>query len=586
MDEPLAGVVAHLEAITGEGMLLEVKDLQTHLNLDGRIIKAVDGASFEIREGETFCLVGESGSGKSMVALSIMQLLPGGLGSHPGGQVLFQYRHGDGRSEQVDMLTLPEERRREIRGARIAMIFQEPMASLNPVFTIGDQIIEALQLHHPGMRYGEARRLAIEALAQVQIPAPGERIDEYPHRLSGGQCQRVMIAMAMACESDLLIADEPTTALDTTVQAEILRLMKTLQDRRGTSILLITHDFGVVAEMANRLAVMQRGKLVETGTLTQVLHNPQQDYTRSLLAALPQNLVKQCGGQQEVYPGLAQEEGARERYADGPASGKKPMLLELQDLAIHFPIRKGILRRTVASIRAVDGVDLQIPAGQILALVGESGCGKTTLGRGVLRLIEPTGGTIRFLGQDITRLPRSRMRPYRRQMQIIFQNPLSSLNPRLTIATILTEPLVVHGIGADQEERLEIARQTLSRVHLEDRYLWRYPHELSGGQRQRIGIARALALDPSIVICDEITSSLDLSVQAEILQLLLEFRRERHLTLLFITHNMGVVEYISDEMAVMYAGKIVEKGPTARVCRDPHHPYTQQLLGAVLHIPL
>ncbi len=563
-------------------MLLEVENLKTYLSVDSDTVKAVDDVSFHIGRGETFCLVGESGSGKSVTALSVIQLMPAGISAHPSGKILFDYRHASGMIERVDMLRLPEARKREIRGARISMIFQEPMTSLNPVFTIGDQIIESLRLHRPDMSQSQARARVIEVLEQVQIPNAEQRIDEYPHRLSGGQRQRVMIAMAMACEPDLLIADEPTTALDVTVQAEILRLMKDLQARRGTSILFITHDFGVVSRMADRLAVMRLGKIVETGTLEQVLKDPKHPYTKQLLAALPENLKKSRAARSSVQATAVQTSSA-----DIPA---RPMastpLLDLSCLQIYFPIRKGLLRRTVGHIKAVDGVTLQIPTGQILALVGESGCGKTTLGRAILRLIEPTGGKVSYEGQEITSLSRAQMKPFRRRMQIIFQDPMSSLNPRLTIAATLTEPMAVHGIGDSREERLEIARQVLQRVQLDPNYLWRYPHEFSGGQRQRICIARAMVLDPGFIICDEVTSSLDVSVQAEILKMLLDLRRERRLTLLFITHDIGVVEYISDEIAVMYDGQIVEHGPTQRVCDAPTHPYTKKLLAAVPRVRL
>ncbi len=562
-------------------MLLQVENLKTHLRAGKNIVKAVDGISFHIDRGEIFCLVGESGSGKSITALSVIQLIPHDICSHPDGRVFFQCGdlngNGSGERATLDMLMLSEEKKRQVCGARIAMIFQEPMTSLNPVFTIGEQIMEVLQIHWPEMSDDEARQRAIAALEQVQIPDPEVRVDEYPHRLSGGQRQRVMIAMAMACEPDLLIADEPTTALDVTVQAEILRLMKALQARTGMSILFITHDFGVVAKMADRVAVMRRGKIVETGTLDQVLHQPQHDYTKQLLAALPENLKRQRDLQLVENP-LPQD--AIETNID------EPPLIELQQLEVYFPIKKGLFRHTVDHVKAVDGVDLKIPKGQLLALVGESGCGKTTLGRAILRLVDATAGTILFNQQDITQLQRKAMIPFRRDMQIIFQDPMSSLNPRMTIVSTLIEPMAVHGIGESKDERIEIARQILQRVQLDGDHLWRYPHEFSGGQRQRIGLARALVLNPQFIVCDEVTSALDVSVQAEVLQLLMELRAEKDLTLLFITHDISVVEYISDEMAVMHDGKIVERGPTDEICRNPQQEYTQNLLSAVPRLVL
>ncbi|ADJ27285.1 ABC transporter ATP-binding protein [Nitrosococcus watsonii] len=557
-------------------MLLQVEHLKTYLQAGNETVKAVDGINFTIERGETFCLVGESGSGKSVTALSVIQLLPKDISHHPEGRILLDWRRDKQRQGPVDLLRLPETCKQNIRGARIAMIFQEPMTSLNPVFTVGEQIMETLQLHFPGMEESEARERAVAALAQVQILNPELRIEEYPHRLSGGQRQRVMIAMAMACEPDLLIADEPTTALDVTVQAEILRLMRELQARRNMGILFITHDFGVVSQMARRLAVMRLGKIVESGPLDEILHRPQHPYTRQLLAALPENLKRQQAAARKSNKGTPQP---------SDMGGQSP-LLELRGLEVHFPIRKGVLRRVVDHVRAVDGVDMAIPAGQILALVGESGCGKTTLGRAILRLVEPTGGQVYYAGTDLTALKPRELRRYRQALQIIFQDPMSSLNPRLSIAATLTEPMGIHGIGSSREERLERASTVLERVQLKADYLWRYPHEFSGGQRQRIAIARALVLEPRFIVCDEITSALDVSVQAEILQLLLELQRERHLTLLFITHNIAVVEYLSNQIAVMRDGRIVEQGPTDQVCRAPTHPYTQKLLAAVPRVPL
>ncbi|MET0026875.1 MAG: dipeptide ABC transporter ATP-binding protein [Candidatus Thiodiazotropha sp.] len=538
-------------------MLLAVKQLQTWFRHRDQPIRAVDGVSFEIQRGETFCLVGESGSGKSITALSIMRLLPSYSVERFSGEIRFQTADESPR----DLLTLRESEMRQVRGGRIAMIFQEPMSSLNPVFTIGEQILEAVRLHFPQLSEADAWERVMQALRDVQLPDPETRVHSYPHQLSGGQRQRVMIAMAMACEPDLLIADEPTTALDVTVQREILRLMLALQQRTGMAILFITHDFGVVSEIADRVGVMQRGKLVESGPTEQIIQRPEHPYTRQLIAALPENLARR-------EPHVAHEEPSQP-------------LIRLSQLKIHFPVRKGLFRRVVDQVRAVDGVDLEIPRGEILALVGESGSGKTTLGRGILRLTEPTAGEVAFDNTDITRLKRTELRRFRRNMQIIFQDPISSLNPRLSIAAILTEPMKVHGIGADREERLEIARDLLKQVQMEEESLWRYPHEFSGGQRQRIGIARALTLDPSFIVCDEITSALDVSVQAEILKMLLELRRQRGLTLLFITHNIGVVEYVSDRTAVMYQGQIVEQGLTEDIVNRPQHAYTQKLIAAV-----
>ena len=540
-------------------VLLDVQHLQTYLKSGEQLVKAVDDISFQIPKGETFCLVGESGSGKSITALSIMRLLPQGIASHPAGEIWFQGQN---------LLSLDDAALRTIRGSQIAMIFQEPMTSLNPVFTVGEQIMEALQLHHPELSDEAAQQRTIDALTQVQMPHPEQRFYDYPHQLSGGQRQRVMIAMALACDPELLIADEPTTALDVTVQAEILKLLRHLQAETGMSILLITHDFGVVAQMAQQVGVMQYGKLVEVGQASQVLTAPQHAYTRKLLASVPENLVKPVRSSASVALGTVEQ-------------AELPPLVQAQQVKVWFPVKKGVFRRTVDHIKAVDDVSLSIPRGQIVALVGESGCGKTTLGRAIIRLESVTAGTIHLDQQDLTALNQRQLRPLRPKMQMVFQDPQSSLNPRLLIATTLTDPLKVHGIGKTEAERIELAAQALESVQLKRDYLWRYPHEFSGGQRQRIGLARALVLNPEFIVCDEITSALDVSVQAEILQLLLKIRDERNLTLLFITHNISVVEYLSDEIVVMYQGKIVEQGQTADVCRNPQNPYTQKLLAAV-----
>ena len=604
---------------SGAAALLEVRNLHTWFRAGGETVRAVDGVSFHIEPGETFCLVGESGSGKSVSALSVIRLLPADLVERCDGEVLYRLDR-EARSPPRNLLQVPEEELMRVRGAQIAMIFQEPMTSLNPVFTVGDQIVEAIRLARPRLGHEEARRRAIEALAEVQIERPELRVDEYPHRLSGGQRQRVMIAMAIACRPGLLIADEPTTALDVTVQAEILRLMQELKRRRGMSLFFITHDFGVVAQIADRVAVMREGRIVESGSLEQVLHQPEHPYTRQLLAAVPENLARASRPASPAAaaprrpeaaiaapdapspspPRTAPPDGRIPSPASGHASHGDPPggstsvsgsgasaaeLLRLEGLEVHFPIRQGVFKHTVGHVRAVDGVDLHIRRGRILALVGESGCGKTTLGRAALRLVEPTGGRVHFDGRELTGLARRELRPMRRRLQIVFQDPASSLNPRLTVASTLTEPMAVHGIGEGFEERLDLAAKTLAEVQLPRDYLWRYPHELSGGQRQRVGIARALGLRPDFLVCDEVTSALDVSVQAEVLELLLELRRERALTLLFITHDIGVVEYLSDTTAVMFEGKIVELGPTAQVCGAPEHAYTRQLIAAVPRLP-
>lgn len=593
--------------------LLDVRNLRTYINTNSGSVQAVDGVSFKINQGETLCLVGESGSGKSITALSILQLFPEGLVTHPTGEVWWQ---GSGITQEtvstpeaelaakrlgyakravshredidapnpedsVDLLRLDEDNMCQIRGSQIAMIFQEPMTSLNPVFTIGDQIAEALLLHEPELTPQEVEQRVLEVLRQVQLPKPEERVHSFPHQLSGGQRQRVMIAMALICKPRLLIADEPTTALDVTVQAEILKLMRQLQDDTGMGMLFITHDFGVVAQMAHQVGVMQHGRMVELGSKEQVLSKPQHSYTKQLLAAVPDNLVKQ----KSVVVEFKRPETKYPIDLKKAANEPEP-LVQVKNLSVWFPVKKGLFRRTVDHIKAVDNVSLNVEKGKIVALVGESGCGKTTLGRAIIQLERPTAGQVLLEGKDLTQLSQSELRKWRPKMQIAFQDPQSSLNPRLLVETTLTEPMKVHGIGKNQEERIEKAAQILEQVQLKREYLWRYPHEFSGGQKQRIGLARALVLNPQFIVCDEITSALDVSVQAEILELLLTIRAQQDLTLLFITHNIGVVEYLSDETVVMYKGQIVEQGTTAQVCGNPQHPYTQTLLSAVPRLKL
>jgi len=532
--------------------LLRVAGLVTQFGTGAGAARVVEDVSFDVAAGETVCLVGESGSGKSVTGLSILGLL-GDAASHPGGSVTLTEN-----GAEISLLGAPENLLQQVRGARISMVFQEPMTCLNPVLTIGEQLIEPLELHL-GL-VGEAARLrALELLRLVEMPEPERRLDEYPHRLSGGQRQRVMIAMALACEPDLLIADEPTTALDVTIQAQILELMASLQRRHGTALLFITHDLSVVAQIADRVIVMQRGRIVEQGGREAVLFEPKHPYTRQLLDALPSNLT---------------------RISTGHAASSEP-LIRIRELKVHFPVRRGVLRRHVDDVRAVDGVSLDIRPGRVLAVVGESGSGKTTLGRALLGLVRATGGEVLYDDVDLAALTRREWKPYRRQLQIVFQDPQSSLNPRLSVATILTEPMACHGIGESDEERLALAASYLEQVGLETSMLDRYPHEFSGGQRQRLGIARAIALSPRFIVCDEVTSALDVSVQARILKLLDELKRDLNLTYLFITHNIDVVRFFADDVAVMHQGRVVEQGDARRVCDKPEHPYTRRLLDAV-----
>jgi peptide/nickel transport system ATP-binding protein len=561
--------------------------------------------------------------------LSISQLVPQPAGFIAGGEI-----HYKGR----EITRLPEVEKRKIRGNEIAMIFQEPMTSLNPVFTVGNQILEAIQ-QHQNIGGSAAKNAAIEMLDLVGIPEPARRFEEYPHQLSGGMRQRVMIAIALSCQPGLLIADEPTTALDVTIQAQILELIKQLQREFGMAVLLITHDLGVVSEMADRVAVMYAGKIVETGDWGTLYHDPHHPYTTKLLDSLPsrqkrgdtlqtiQGRVPQAtrypdgcrfadrclqvmnGCDTILPPSIEIEAGhhaachlynpdfnrtdAAAEIAAAPVSttvapAPPPKsditgepFIQVSNLRVHFPIVKGILKRTAGYVYAVDGVSLTIPKGKTLALVGESGCGKTTLGKAVLRLGVPVQGEIRYYAVNLAQLSRSELRPYRRKLQIIFQDPYSSLNPRAMVGQTIQEGMIAHGIGANRSEREDRVRELMQRVGLSPDMVGRYPHEFSGGQRQRIGIARCLAVEPEFIVCDEATSALDVSVQAQILNLLKELQDDLDLTYLFITHNLSVVEYLADEVAVMYLGRIVERGTTEEIFDQPKHPYTRALLSAV-----
>jgi microcin C transport system ATP-binding protein len=528
--------------------LLEVRDLSVAFAVEGAEVQAVRHVSFQIERGESMALVGESGSGKSVTALSIMQLLPYPLARHPSGSILFQGQ---------ELVGAPERTMQRVRGDRIAMIFQEPMTSLNPLHTIDKQVNEVLRVHKRLSR-SAARTRTLELLRLVGLPEAERRLDAYPHQLSGGQRQRVMIAMALANEPDLLIADEPTTALDVTIQAQILTLLRELQAKFGMALLLITHDLGIVRKMAGRVCVMNAGEIVETGTTRAIFESPTHPYTRRLLAAEPRPM-------------------ARAPQADAP------VVMEAEDLRVWFPIRRGLLRRTVGHVKAVDGVSLTVREGQTVGVVGESGSGKTTLGLALLRL-QACQGRIRFAGREIQGLSARALRPLRREMQVVFQDPYGALSPRMSIAQIVGEGLGVHGIGATTEERRELIDGALREVGLDPALRDRYPHEFSGGQRQRIAIARAMVLKPRFVVLDEPTSALDMSVQAQVVDLLRELQARHRLAYLFISHDLKVVRAVSDEILVMRDGRVVEQGPTARIFEQPEQAYTRALMAAAFEL--
>ena len=600
--------------------LMQISNLKTWLENGAAPVRAVDGVSLTLERAETFALLGESGCGKSMTALSIMRLLPD-AGRIVAGQVVL-----DGQN----LLALPEISMRAVRGGRMAMIFQEPALSLNPVLTVGEQIAEVLY-RHTKLRGSEANKRIMELLEAVGIPDAERHFREFPFQLSGGMKQRVMIAIALAGEPHLLIADEPTTALDVTIQAQVLDLIRDLQKRTGMAILLITHDLGVVSQMAHKVAVMYAGQIVETAEAQEFFANPAHPYSRKLFASLPDTakrtgrlavikgavpqlnrdfwgcrFAERCDFAWEkcrrIDPGWS--EAARGHvvrchlYSEGkePAAAttgaevavaslspvREPAdLLNVSCLKVYFPVHKGLFKRVAGYVRAVDGVTLEIKKGRTLALVGESGCGKTTVGKGILQLVPVTSGSVRYNGVDLTRLGRGELRSRRSQFQIIFQDPYSSLNPRMRVSDIIEEGMTALEITTSAEERLRRVEMLLEQVGLSREMKQRYPHEFSGGQRQRISIARALAVDPKLIICDEPTSALDVSVQAQILNLLKELQDKFGLAYLFITHNISVVEYLAHEVAVMYLGRIVETGKTEEVLNRPRHPYTRALLSAV-----
>jgi glutathione transport system ATP-binding protein len=557
--------------------LLAVSSLSVEFRTSERVVAAVRDVSFTVGRGETIAIVGESGSGKSVTALSLMRLVEHGGGRILSGRLDFSRPGG----ERIDLARADATTMRAIRGAEIAMIFQEPMTSLNPVYTVGEQIAESIRLHQ-GKDRAAARREALRMLEQVRIPEATQVLDRHPHQLSGGMRQRVMIAMALSCKPALLIADEPTTALDVTIQAQILELVRTLQDEMHMAVIFITHDMGVVAEVAERVLVMYQGEKVEEGQAEAIFHAPRHPYTRALLAAVPK-LGSMQGSDEPARFALLASSGAQAPptpiEARSPAATTTP-LLKVRSLTTRFNLRSGLFGRVRRRVHAVEQVSFDLNAGETLALVGESGCGKSTTGRSLLRLVDIDGGSIEFRGRDIARLPAAEVRPLRREIQMVFQDPYASLDPRLTVGFSVAEPLYVHGIsrGAEAEERVG---WLLSHVGLAPEHAKRYPHEFSGGQRQRIAIARALALQPKIIVADEAVSALDVSIRAQIVNLMLDLQSEFGLSYLFISHDMAVVERISHRVAVMYLGQIVEIGPRRAVFENPRHPYTRKLLAAV-----
>ena len=597
-----------------ESSLIQIQNLTTEFHTDEGVVRAVDELDLSIAEGQTLGLVGESGSGKSVTSLSIMRLLPPASGKITSGSISFLDR---------DLVKLPGREMRAVRGREISMIFQEPGTSLNPVYRAGAQVAEAIRLHQ-NVSKTEAWDRAIELFDEVGIPEPERRVLSFPHEMSGGQKQRVMIAMALSCNPKLLIADEPTTALDVTIQAQILDLIRKLRDERGMSILFITHDLGVIAEIADEVAVMFRGRLVEREPVEKIFRDPQHPYPRGLLACRPRldsdmrrlptvsdfmdarlrpdgryditeieitperlNELTHQGRGRRLHPeselkkaGYDSIEGKAGENATVVDESEAPML-KVRDFKVYYPIRQGLLQKTVDHVRAVDGISFDVFRGQTLGLVGESGCGKTTTGRALLRLIPITDGEVTFEGADIRSLKGAELRQVRRKIQIIFQDPFNSLNPRMTVEAVLTEAMSVHKIGTSRRDRQNRAASLLEEVGLEPAHLRRYPHEFSGGQRQRICIARSLAVEPDFIICDESVSALDVSVQAQVLNLLKNLQEERGLTYIFISHDLSVVKFMSDMMAVMNAGQIVEFGPSDAIYANPRNEYTRKLIESI-----
>ena len=555
--------------------LVSIENLRVEFSTkDGPVI-GVEDVSFSINPGETVCVVGESGSGKSVSSLSLMRLVEFGGGKISGGRIMFDRRdHGDGKGA-IDLAHADNDLMRTIRGNEIGMIFQEPMTSLNPVFTIERQLTEGLRVHK-GMSKKDAAAHALELMRRVRIPEPERRLKQYPHELSGGMRQRVVIAMALACEPRVLIADEPTTALDVTIQAEILALIDRLKRETGTAVLFITHDMAVVAQMADRVVVMFRGNMVEEGTVTEIFENPKEDYTKELLSAVPK-LGEMRG---KSAPERLRIMGQDNSQSGEPIIAGSDLLLDVKNLIQRFPVKGGLLRRTISNVHAVEDVSFSLNVGETLSLVGESGCGKSSCGRSILRLNEPQSGQVLLNGRDVLQMDQAELREARRNMQMVFQDPFASLNPQKRLSDQVAEPLVNYRIenGSALHDRVATL---FDRVELPRDFMRRFPHELSGGQRQRVAIARALALNPKLIIADESVSALDVTVQAQVLNLMMELQAELGISFLFISHDMAVVERVSHRTAVMYLGRIVEIGPRAAVFENPQHEYTQSLLSAV-----
>ena len=546
--------------------LVSINNLNIEARTRAGTLKVVNDLSFTIKKSETLCVVGESGCGKSVTALSLMSLLPEGILKVSSGDILF---------DNTNLAQLSEAELEGIRGNEISMIFQEPMTSLNPLFTVGEQVSEVIR-RHKNLNKEKAWASTVDLLDAVKIPNPDKRAFDYPFQLSGGQRQRVMIAIALACQPKILIADEPTTALDVTIQAEILALINMLKQETGTAVMFITHDMAVVAQMADRVVVMHPGKKVEEGTVHEIFNNPQHEYTKSLLAAVPK-LGEMAS---KKYPEPMRLVGEKETKALKPIVGTNEPLLQVNNLVTRYPVKGGVLRRTVARVHAVEDVSFTIMKGKTLSLVGESGCGKSTVGRSLIRLVEPTSGDVNLDGQNILSLTPKDMREARSNIQMVFQDPFSSLNPQRPLFDQVAEPLRNYGT-VKREVLQEKIGDLFDRVKLPRSFMQRYPHQLSGGQRQRIAIARALALNPKLIIADEAVSALDVSVQAQVLNLMMELQVDLGLSFLFISHDMAVVERVSHDVGVMYLGRLVEIGPRPSIFRNPQHPYTQDLLKAV-----